>query len=124
VKGTIDEFQPWVLRWDGERFCYFTSFQDPIVSGWERGTICNGLSCFTTESKTLALMLPLVGLKVAPGAREQLEGLNAPCEKTTKLKALAELCRAIDDDTCLIDVQCARDEELLNQWRAAWKGEL
>jgi hypothetical protein len=57
-------------------------------------------------------------------AHELADGVDDPCEKTTKLKALAELCRAIDDDTYLIDCQCAEDEDLLNRWRAAWKGEL
>jgi hypothetical protein len=70
-------------------------------------------------------MIPLIDVEaVMSEYHALLKHISAPCEKTTKLKALAELCRAIDADTYIIDSQCARDEELLNRWRAAWKREL
>jgi hypothetical protein len=70
-------------------------------------------------------MVPLIDVEaVMSEYHALLKHISAPCEKTTKLKALAELCRAIDADTYIIDSQCARDEELLNRWRAAWKREL
>jgi 3-methyladenine DNA glycosylase/8-oxoguanine DNA glycosylase len=41
-----------------------------------------------------------------------------------KFKELAELCQALDSDSYLIDVQCQEDYDLVEKWRAAWKGEL
>ena len=38
-----------------------------------------------------------------------------------KIKELVELCKAIDAEEWLLDVQCQEDEDLVNKWRKAYK---
>jgi hypothetical protein len=42
-------------------------------------------------------------------------------ENIAKLLLLVRLSEKIDKEPWLIDVQCAEDEELVNQWRQAYQ---
>jgi hypothetical protein len=37
-----------------------------------------------------------------------------------RLEVLAALCRRIDAEKWLLDVQCQEDEDLVTEWKAAW----
>jgi hypothetical protein len=59
-------------------------------------------------------------LASAPRFDDGADYRSAASVLQARLGVLADLCRRVDVEKWLLDVQCQDDEDLVNEWKSAW----